>query len=128
MPPQGVIPPDSYLGPASGRITVYEQQARLHFELERAQARLAQLRGSAQAAGQTARVAELEVGRLQGLLLDLESRHKLQVGGQSAPALPAHCRKPSSLHSTSASRPGRDGSDPAGSATRCLVLMKAGCW
>lgn len=37
-----VIPPDSFLGPASGKQTVYEQRAKLLFALDKAQARTTQ--------------------------------------------------------------------------------------
>lgn len=36
---RSVIPPDPFLGPAQGKQTVYEQRARLLFELDRAQVR-----------------------------------------------------------------------------------------
>lgn len=36
-----IIPPDSHLGPSQGRMTVFEQRAKLMFEIDRAQARAA---------------------------------------------------------------------------------------
>ena len=37
-----VIPPEPYLGPATGKITVYEQRAKLLFQLDRARSKAAQ--------------------------------------------------------------------------------------
>ncbi len=71
---------------------MYEQQARIRFELDRAQARLSQLRAGVQIANETAQTAETEVARLHGLLVDLESRHKMQVGGRGlCGRWPVHC-------------------------------------
>ena len=37
-----VIPPEPYLGPAVGKITVYEQRAKLLYQLDKARHRAAQ--------------------------------------------------------------------------------------
>ncbi|WIA15375.1 hypothetical protein OEZ85_002037 [Tetradesmus obliquus] len=67
------------LGPAAGRISVYEQRAKLLFELGRAQARAAAQSSSAAQVGDVARLAAEEVARLQGQLADLDRKNRLQV-------------------------------------------------
>ena len=56
-----VIPPDSYLGPAAGKVTVYEQRSKLLFELDRAAARAAQHKSLADQLLHTANLSEEEV-------------------------------------------------------------------
>lgn len=89
-----VIPPDNYLGPAAGKMTVYEQHAKLLFELSRAQARAASQISRASHQSDTARIAEEEVVRLHGLIKDLEYKHQTQVGFCNAASTVCH------LHST----------------------------
>jgi hypothetical protein len=52
-----VIPGPAYLGPSSGKITIYEQRQKLLFEITRAQAR---------ASHQGANAAQVGVGRCDG--------------------------------------------------------------
>ncbi|KAF6256339.1 hypothetical protein COO60DRAFT_1461752 [Scenedesmus sp. NREL 46B-D3] len=67
------------LGPAAGRIGVYEQRTKLLFELGRAQARAAAQSSSAAQVGDVARLAGEEVARLQGQLADLDRKNRLRV-------------------------------------------------
>ncbi len=70
----GLIPPDGYLGPALGKVTVYEQRSKLLFELDRAAARAAQHRAIAEQLQHTAQLSAEEVAHLRGLLQDLERK------------------------------------------------------
>lgn len=71
---QGLLPPDSFLGPAMGRITVYEQRAKLLFELDRAAQRAGQQRTLAQQLTHTAATSGDEVAHLRGLLQVRQAR------------------------------------------------------
>jgi len=74
-----VIPPDAYLGPALGKITVYEQRAKLLFELDRAAARAAQHKTLSEQLNHMANLSEDEVAKLRGMLQDLERKNKIAV-------------------------------------------------
>ena len=63
-----VIPPDNFLGPATGKVTVYEQRSKLLFELDRAAARAAQHKSLADQLLHTANLSEEEVFKLRGML------------------------------------------------------------
>ncbi|GMH39038.1 hypothetical protein BSKO_06936 [Bryopsis sp. KO-2023] len=77
-----VIPPDSHLGPAHGKITVYEQRSKLMFEIDRAQARAAHKHTIAWNMLRNATFDEEEVKRLCGEIAHLESFHKIELSGQ----------------------------------------------
>ncbi|KAG2423137.1 hypothetical protein HXX76_015522 [Chlamydomonas incerta] len=77
---RSVIPPDPYLGPALGKQTVYEQRARLLFELDRAQARAEQHRALAEQLKYTAGLSSDEVAHLRGLLTDIEAKNRAAFG------------------------------------------------
>eukprot|EP00983_Pelagomonas_calceolata_P088514 1157215-Pelagomonas_calceolata.AAC.1 len=79
----GLLPPDAFLGPAMGKVTVYEQRAKLLFELDRAAQRAGQQRTLAQQLSHTAETTGDEVAHLRGLLQDLERRHKLGLGHEA---------------------------------------------
>lgn len=79
-----VIPPDPYLGPALGKVTVYEQRAKLLFELDRAEARAAQHRALAEQLHHTAHLSSEEVAHLRGLVQDLERKNKAALAGAVA--------------------------------------------
>jgi len=64
----GLLPPDPFLGPAMGKVTVYEQRAKLLFELDRAAQRAGQQRTLAQQLTHTAATTGEEVAHLRGLL------------------------------------------------------------
>jgi hypothetical protein len=67
-PPQNLLPSDAYLGPAMGKVTVYEQRAKLLFELDRAAQRAGQQRTLVQQLKHTAATSGDEVAHLRGLL------------------------------------------------------------
>ncbi|PNW87853.1 hypothetical protein CHLRE_01g004550v5 [Chlamydomonas reinhardtii] len=81
---RSVIPPDPYLGPAQGKQTVYEQRARLLFELDRAQARAEQHRALAEQLKHTANLSSDEVAHLRGLLADIEAKNRTAFGTSGA--------------------------------------------
>ncbi|KAG1671902.1 hypothetical protein FOA52_003469 [Chlamydomonas sp. UWO 241] len=78
---RGVILSDRYLGPSSGKVTVYEQRSKLLFELDRAAARAAQHKAIADQLLHTAELSAGEVAKLRGLLQDLESKNRALVSG-----------------------------------------------
>ncbi|EFJ45183.1 hypothetical protein VOLCADRAFT_118480 [Volvox carteri f. nagariensis] len=73
---RSVIPPDPFLGPAMGKITVYEQRSKLLFELDRAQARAEQHRALAEQLRYTATLSSEEVAHIRGLLLEIEKKNR----------------------------------------------------
>ncbi|GLC56411.1 hypothetical protein PLESTB_001102000 [Pleodorina starrii] len=73
---RSVIPPDPFLGPAMGKQTVYEQRAKLLFELDRAQARAEQHRALADQLRHTAALSTDEVAHIRGLLVDIENKNR----------------------------------------------------
>ncbi|KAG2435433.1 hypothetical protein HYH02_011933 [Chlamydomonas schloesseri] len=81
---RSVIPPDPYLGPALGKQTVYEQRARLLFELDRAQARAEQHRALAEQLKHTANLSGEEVAHIRGLLADIEAKNRAAFGPSGA--------------------------------------------
>lgn len=66
------------LGPASGRITVYEQHARLTVDLDRAQQRYVHVKSSAHHAKHLEEEARREVEYIKGMMKKLESNFKLK--------------------------------------------------
>lgn len=65
---QSLIPPDPFLGPALGKVTVYEQRKKLLYELDRAAQRAGQQRSLVQQLNHTASTTSDEVAHLRGLL------------------------------------------------------------
>lgn len=76
-----VLPPDAFLGPALGKVTVYEQRAKLLFELDRAMARAAQQNAAASQLMHHASTTTSEVEHLRGLLSDLERKNRAAFAG-----------------------------------------------
>ncbi|KXZ42945.1 hypothetical protein GPECTOR_110g238 [Gonium pectorale] len=77
---RSLMPPDAYLGPAKGKQTVYEQRAKLLFELDRAQARAEQHRALADQLKHTANLSSEEAAHLRGLLADIEKKNRQAFG------------------------------------------------
>eukprot|EP00198_Chlamydomonas_reinhardtii_P012797 XP_001702134.1 flagellar associated protein [Chlamydomonas reinhardtii] len=67
-----------------GKQTVYEQRARLLFELDRAQARAEQHRALAEQLKHTANLSSDEVAHLRGLLADIEAKNRTAFGTSGA--------------------------------------------
>ncbi|GAX78078.1 hypothetical protein CEUSTIGMA_g5520.t1 [Chlamydomonas eustigma] len=113
-----IIPPDPYLGPASGKMTVYEQRAKLLFELDRAAARAAQQKSQADQLLHTANLTDEEVLKLRAMLEDLEYKNRMEVQF-SRGSLDSHARIPwrpvgngSKVEVTNPERLARPGDDP----------------
>ncbi|GAX73673.1 hypothetical protein CEUSTIGMA_g1124.t1 [Chlamydomonas eustigma] len=72
-----LIPPEPYLGPASGKMTAYEQRAKLLYELDRATNKAAQHGAVINQLERVKHLTEEEVGRLRGKLKAVERDHKV---------------------------------------------------
>ncbi|GFR41127.1 hypothetical protein Agub_g1775 [Astrephomene gubernaculifera] len=72
----GVIPPEPYLGPALGKMTVYEQRAKLLYQLDRARHRAAQHAAIIEQLANNKALTEAQMAELRGKLKDLEAKHK----------------------------------------------------
>ena len=72
-----VIPPDGYLGPAQGKMTVYEQRARIIYELDRATNKAAQHGAVIEQLERMKGLTGEEVKRLRGQLKAVEQEHKI---------------------------------------------------
>ncbi|KAG2490066.1 hypothetical protein HYH03_011531 [Edaphochlamys debaryana] len=112
---RSVIPPDNYLGPALGKVTVYEQRARLLFDLDRAQARAEQHRALAEQLQHNANLSKEEVAHIRGMLQDIEKKNRAAFGAtgtavDSSARIPWRHVGPGSKHNNWASerfaRPG----------------------
>ncbi|MEW5305010.1 MAG: hypothetical protein WDW36_007581 [Sanguina aurantia] len=78
---RAVIPPDSFLGPASGKQTVYEQRAKLLFALDKAQARTTQQSILVRQLRSQSATSRGQVSSLRGRLTDLERKTGFTEGG-----------------------------------------------
>ncbi|GIL50691.1 hypothetical protein Vafri_6801 [Volvox africanus] len=113
---RSVIPPDPFLGPAMGKVTVYEQRAKLLFELDRAQARAEQHRALAEQLRYTATLSSDEVAHIRGLLVEIEKKNReafeLSGGLDSSARIPwRHVGNGTKHNNWSSERFGRPG-DP----------------
>lgn len=72
-----VIPPDGHLGPAQGKMTVYEQRARIIYELDRAANKAAQHGAVIEQLERMKGLTSEEVKRLRGQLKAVEQEHKI---------------------------------------------------
>ncbi|GLC44316.1 hypothetical protein PLESTB_000482800 [Pleodorina starrii] len=71
-----VIPPEPFLGPAAGKMTVYEQRAKLLYHLDRAKHRAAQHAAIIEQLSSNKALTEAQVAELRGKLKDLEAKHR----------------------------------------------------
>lgn len=76
------------------QVTVYEQRAKIMFELDRAAARAAQHKVIADQLTYTAQLSEQEVQALRGLLRDLENKNKIAVQSSVTGGLDQRARIP----------------------------------
>ncbi|EFJ39973.1 hypothetical protein VOLCADRAFT_108397 [Volvox carteri f. nagariensis] len=93
-----LIPPEPFLGPAAGKITVYEQRAKLLYQLDRARHRAAQHAAIIEQLSNNKALTEAQMAEMRGKLKDLETKHKEEFAashrrGMTAPISPGSFRK-----------------------------------
>ncbi|GLI69193.1 hypothetical protein VaNZ11_013762 [Volvox africanus] len=71
-----LIPPEPFLGPAAGKVTVYEQRAKLLYQLDRARHRAAQHAAIIEQLSNNKALTEAQMAEVRGKLKDLETKHK----------------------------------------------------